>query len=93
MLREGRQKRKEKIIFGEKLKGLVYVGETSRTIYEHAREHLRDSKAKEEDSHIAKHWEEKHKGEKMPSFKFNLVQSFRDPLSRQVSESVLQRKH
>ena len=66
----------------------VYVGETSRSIYERAKEHVRDGRAGAQDSHIARHWEERHKGEDMPLFRFSIVRGFKDSLSRQVSESV-----
>ena len=35
-----------------------------------------------------RHWEECHAGEDMPEFRFKIVRSFQDSLSRQVSESV-----
>ena len=36
----------------------IYVGETSKSIYERAKEHIRDGRARDTDSHIARHWEE-----------------------------------
>ena len=39
-------------------------------------------------SHIAKHWDNAHSGEDMPEFRFRIVKTFRDSLSRQVAESV-----
>ena len=66
----------------------IYVGETSRSLYERALEHIRDGKAGKEDSHIAKHWRESHPNEECPEFRFKLVRGFKDSLSRQISESV-----
>ena len=66
----------------------VYVGETSRSLFERAREHIKDGEAKTEDSHISKHWEQEHPGEPMPEFRFKIIRSFKDSLSRQVAESV-----
>ena len=65
----------------------VYVGETSRSLYERSREHVKDGADRTEDSHIAKHWEQVHKGEPMPEFRFKIV-SFKDSLSRHVAESA-----
>jgi hypothetical protein len=38
----------------------VYVGETSRSIFERAGEHRRDAVAGQEDSHMMKHWKLSH---------------------------------
>ena len=66
----------------------IYVGETSRSLYERTKEHIKDGRDKAEDSHIAKHWEKEHPGENMPHFRFKIIRSFRDSLSRQVAESI-----
>ena len=68
----------------------IYVGESSRSMYERTKEHIADARAGNEDSHIAKHWAEQHRGEDMPKypFQFKIIKSFQDSLSRQVSESV-----
>jgi hypothetical protein len=34
----------------------VYVGESSRSMYERGKEHLKDGKERAEDSHKWKHW-------------------------------------
>ena len=34
----------------------VYVGESSRSIYERAKEHVADREKQSEDSHQIKHW-------------------------------------
>ena len=68
----------------------IYVGESSRSMYERTKEHIADARAGNEDSHIAKHWAEQHRGEDMPKypFRFKIIKTFQDSLSRQVSESV-----
>ena len=72
----------------ELLEENVYVGETSRSLYERTKEHIRDGKNRTADSHIYKHWEDKHQGEDMPLFRFRIVKKFRDTLSRQIAEST-----
>ena len=48
-----------------------------------------DAKKDAPESHIRKHWRECHPEMlEMPTFKFKIVKSFRDSLSRQVAESV-----
>jgi hypothetical protein len=67
----------------------VYVGESSRSIYERAKEHDADKEKNSEESHQIKHWLSSH--EELlapPKFKFKLVKSFKDPLTRQLSEAV-----
>ena len=46
----------------------IYVGETSRTLYERSKEHWKDCENKPEKSHIAKHQEMVHQGA-APKFK------------------------
>ena len=71
----GKSKKKERPKFGEKYKEEnVYVGETSRTLYERCKEHIKAGRYKKEDSFIAKHWEEKHPEKKeMPEFRFKIA--------------------
>ena len=67
----------------------VYVGESSRSIYERAKEHTADRVGFQEDSHQIKHWLSSH--EELlapPAFKFKIISTFQDPLSRQLSEAV-----
>jgi hypothetical protein len=67
----------------------VYVGETSRSIFERAGEHWQDVKAGKVESHMLKHWEADHPEDKgMPRFKIRVVRTCQDALSRQVGESV-----
>lgn len=67
----------------------VYVEESSRSTYERAKEHEADKNRKAEESHQVKHWLTSH--EELlapPKFKFNVVRTFQDPLTRQLSEAV-----
>ena len=67
----------------------VYVGESSRSIYERAKEHTADRVGFQEDSHQKKHWLSSH--EELlapPAFKFKIISTFQDPLSRQLSGAV-----
>ena len=87
--KNGGEKKAKRLKVGESLpEKNVYVGETSRTLFERCQEHIRDGRAGAEESHIARHWEEHHSDESMPEFRFTIVRKFKDPLSRQVSESV-----
>ena len=65
------------------------MGESGRSIYERAGEHWADRQKLSEDSHMVKHWADSH-GElqEPPQFKFKVVASFKDALTRQVSEAV-----
>ena len=68
-------------------KGL-YIGETSRSLYERSKEHQKDKEDREDDSHPVKHWVLDHpEMSSPPKFKFTSVGSFQDPLTRQISES------
>ena len=40
----------------------IYVGETSRSVAERARNHMKDMEGNVEDSHMLKHWENSHGG-------------------------------
>ena len=67
----------------------VYVGESSHSLYERTKEHLADAVKDAPDSHMRKHWREAHPDEEeMPKFRFRIVKTFKDCLSRQVAESV-----
>ena len=46
----------------------IYVGETSRSLAERTVEHWKDVSSKDEDSHIKKHWTNKHSDEKIKYF-------------------------
>ena len=67
----------------------IYVGESSRSMYERGKEHQKDGKDRAEDSHQWKHWANEHPDmEGNPRFKFRIIASFSDPLTRQLAESV-----
>ena len=67
----------------------LYIGETSRSVYERSKEHQEDRDDREEDSHQVKHWVLDHpEMSSPPQFKFTIVASFQDPLTRQIAESV-----
>ena len=70
----------------------TYIGETSRNLYTRAKEHVDKCEGRnKEDSFMWTHQEEKHNGAE-PDFKASVTHSFRDCLSRQVSEAVYIRR-
>ena len=64
-----------------------YVGESARSAKERFAEHWDDALKKKPDSHIYKHWQNKHNG-KETAFKFKIISFHNTPLDRQVSEAV-----
>ena len=67
----------------------VYVGETSRSVYERAGEHARDAREGKPYSHRVKHWQLAHMDlPEPPTFRVKVVGQFKDNLSRQIAESV-----
>ena len=67
----------------------MYVGESGRSLYERAGEHIADARSRNEDSHMVKHWAASHpEMETAPKFKLKIIASFQDALTRQISESV-----
>ena len=69
----------------------AYHGETSRNLYTRAGEHYRNYCKGEEDSWIQKHQMEMHGGAQA-DFTAKVTNSFRDCLTRQVSEAVTIRR-
>ena len=65
----------------------LYVGETSRSIYERSGEHWGDWRSNKEGSHMRKHQEEAHDGA-APKFCMRVVKSYKSALSRQIGEAV-----
>ena len=68
----------------------IYVGESSRTIFERAREHWEAAKGSLQartKSHMAKHQEIVHGGEQ-PDFTMRVVKFHKSALSRQTGEAV-----
>ena len=67
----------------------IYVGESSRSLYKRSKEHEKDRNDEQEESHQLKHWVLDHPElDAPPKFKFKLISSFADPLTRQISEAV-----
>ena len=68
----------------------LYVGETWRSGYERAKEHLEDLSRLDEKSHLLKHCIDKHPGEKLENVKFGfrVKKKFNTALERQVGEAV-----
>ena len=82
---DDKQKRKGRGLTGK----AVYVGETARSIFERSKEHWQDAQAGSSDSHMVKHWLSDHAEEETrPDFKFKVVATFKDALTRQIAESV-----
>ena len=85
---EVRKGKKDEMTFLREGKG-IYVGESSRSLFERTREHVADRDSRKEESHQVKHWLLDHAElQEPPAFKFRLVRSFKDPMSRQISEAV-----
>ena len=67
----------------------IYVGETGRSLHERAKEHWNDVVGRSEDSHMIKHWLSSHADLQEPTkFCMKVVGSYKDALSRQLSESL-----
>ena len=66
----------------------IYVGETSKSLYERSKQHWSDYRAGQEDSHILKHQTLHHGGDGSPKFHFRPVQFFQKALGRQVAEAI-----
>ena len=82
-----------------KLKGKIrkhlYIGESSRSMYERGLEHLGDVEALKPSSHMLRHMLEMHKGEERSEIEFGcrVMKFTRSSCSRQVLESVLIQNH
>ena len=70
----------------------VYIGESSRSLYERAAEHHSAFRGKKEDNHMYKHCELEHKGRDDIKFEFSILGTYRDALSRQIAEAVRVRR-
>ena len=65
-----------------------YIGETSRTTYSRASEHMADYEAKRESSVLWRHCRERHGGQEQ-TFQISVRKVFhRDPTLRQITESL-----
>ena len=67
----------------------IYVGESSRSLYERTKEHQADRVELDDKSHQIKHWLTDHADLSYPpTFRFKLIRSFTDPMTRQLAEAV-----
>ena len=66
----------------------IYIGETSRTIFERSREHWDGVRKGEEGNHMVKHQRMEHIGELHPKFAMKVVKFHKTALARQVAEAV-----
>ena len=67
----------------------IYLGESSRSLHERMAEHVEDARKFRVGSHIVKHWMEEHpKMTTMPPWSFKTLRSFKDCLTRQLTEAV-----
>ena len=67
----------------------IYTGETSRSLWERAGEHMGAASGLDRGSHMVKHWFLDHPGEgSLPTFKFRVLGKYKDCLTRQLKEAV-----
>ena len=67
----------------------IYIGELSRSLHEHALEHVKDAQAFSVKSQITKHWMNSHPSlPSPPKMEFSISSRFRDCLSRQIGEAL-----
>ena len=66
----------------------LYVGETSRSIFERSREHWEGVRKGEEGNHMVKHQKMEHRGKHSPKFTMKVVRFYKTALARQVAEAV-----
>ena len=85
--REDPKKKKEEI---RRIKLHKYIGETSRSSFERAREHLNDLQQLKPSSHMLRHALDKHGGENINSIRFGMevIKFTRTSFERQILESV-----
>ena len=86
MEEEDEKKRKEK---KRGMSLYLYVGETSRSIYERGLEHLRDCEEMKADSHMIKHYFDKHEEEDLETMTFGMriARATKTAFNRQIMES------
>ena len=66
----------------------VYIGETSRSIYERSKEHWEGVRKMCSKNHMVKHQMLEHNGELEPDFTMKVKGYFKTALARQVAEAV-----
>ena len=72
----------------EVVEGSIYVGESSRTLFERSKEHQKDWESRKTESHIAKHQGAAHGLGEEPDFIIKPVRFYKTALSRQIGEAV-----
>ena len=82
------EKKREKI---RNISRYVYIGETLRSVYERELEHIRDKNELKKDSHMIKHYFDKHDGEDLDKMKcgIKIIRTTKTAFNRQILESVL----
>ena len=67
----------------------IYTGETSRSLWERAGEHMGAASGLDRGSHMVKHWFLDHPEEgSLPKFKFRVLGTYKDCLTRQIKEAI-----
>ena len=78
---------RENVVWG------IYIGESSRQVGDRVIEHQNKARNFHKDSFIIRHWvQDHHLDAEEPKFKFEVVKTFKDALSRQLLEAVLIKK-
>ena len=95
MIDKEEMEEKEKKERKKRLKLHMYIGESSRSSYERGLEHTRDCQEMKKESHMIKHYFEKHADEELESMEFGMkiLKTHRSAFNRQISESVLIQTH
>ena len=70
----------------------VYIGETSRSIFERSKEHWEGARKMCGKNHMVKHQLMEHEGEQEPNFHMKVRGFYKTALARQVAEAVLIRR-
>ena len=70
-------------------KTAIYIGQTSRSIYERGQEHLLCLRKKQENSPLFKHASEEHAGDSNIRFEMKVVKKHFSAISRLVHEAIL----
>ena len=71
----------------------IYIGESSRSVFERSLEHLEDFKKEKDSSHMYSHATEAHSLEEKPQFSIKILKVHRSALYRQVHEAVMISRH
>ena len=67
----------------------IYIGESSRSLFERSKEHIKDANTFKADSHVIKHWILNHPLlDKMPPMSIRITDTYSDCLSRQLGEAL-----